>query len=67
MKDKKFLGTILFIIGVGLGIYASGRNCLIRLFTQGEMNFWTGIEILAGIIALVGLIIILMPSGKRND
>lgn len=66
MKKKKILGIILFLIGIFLGFYASGRNCLFALITRGEMNFWTGIEILAGVIALLGVILILLDFRKRS-
>jgi hypothetical protein len=62
---KRFLGLILFIIGTSLGIYASRKNCLIALITRGEINLWTGIEILAGITALIGAILFLIRVRKK--
>lgn len=64
---RKILGIVLFLIGALLAIYASGKNCLIALITRGKMNFWTGIEILAGAIALTGLIFILLDFGRGKE
>ena len=59
-KGLVLAGFALFVIGVALGFYSSQRNCLIAFLTRGYISFWTGIEILAGFIALAGLVIALV-------
>ena len=65
-KSLIIVGFILFIVGVALGFYASQRNCLIGFITRGYMNFWTAMEILGGLIALVGIIITLISLIKKT-
>ena len=65
-KNLVSIGLGIFIVSGVLGIYASGRNCLFRFFTEGEMNFWTGIEILAGFLVLIGVIIFLIGLAKKK-
>jgi len=64
-KSLVLVGFALFVIGVALGFYGSQRNCLIAFLTRGYMSFWTGIEILAGFIALAGLIITLVGFVRK--
>jgi len=59
-KSSAVLGFGLFIFGVVLGLYASQRNCLIAFVARGYMSFWTVVEILAGLLALAGIIIALI-------
>jgi hypothetical protein len=59
-------GFSLSVIGIAVGFYASQRNCLIAFLTEGYMSFWTGIELLAGLTALAGLIIALVSFIKRT-
>ena len=64
-RSLVLIGSVLLIIGVGFGFYASQRNCLIAFITRGYMSFWTAIEILGAITALAGIIIILVGfTGK---
>jgi len=56
-RSLALFGSILFVAGLVLGFYASERNCLIAFITKGYINFWTAIEILGGLAALVGIII----------
>jgi len=65
-KSLVLVGFVLFVVGIVLGFYASQRNCLIAFITSGYMSFWTVIEIISGIIALVGIIIALMGLLKRT-
>ena len=65
-KGLVLTGFILFIIGVALGFFASQRNCLIAFLTTGYMSFWTGVEILAGFTALVGLVIALLGFLRKR-
>lgn len=65
-KNLVSIGLGIFIVSAILGLYASQRNCLIAFFTRGEMNFWTGIEILAGFFALIGLVIFLIGLAKKS-
>ena len=65
-KSLVLMGFALFIIGIALGFYASQRNCLIAFLTRGYMSFWTGIEIIAGFIALAGLAIALTGIIRRT-
>ena len=58
------VGFVLFVVGVVLGFYASHRNCLIAFITTGYMSFWTAMEILGGLIALAGVIIVLVGFVK---
>jgi len=58
-------GSALLVIGLVLGLYASQRNCLIAFITSGYMSFWTAVEILAGLIALGGIIIALIGATKK--
>lgn len=51
-------GFVLFVVGAALGFYASQRNCLIAFITSGYMSFWTAMEILGGIMALSGIMIV---------
>ena len=60
------VGFVLFVVGVALGFYASERNCLIAFVTSGYMSFWTAIELLGGLIALVGIIIVLIGLVKKT-
>jgi len=60
------VGSVLFVIGVVLGFYASQRNCLIAFITSGYMSFWTAIELLGGLTALVGIIIALIGLVKKT-
>jgi len=59
-------GLALFIIGAVLGFYGSQRNCLIAFITRGDMNFWTAMEILGGLVALAGIIIALIEFVKKT-
>ncbi len=65
-KSLVLAGFVLFVVGVVLGFYASQRNCLIAFVTSGYMSFWTAIEILGGLIALVGVIIALIGLVKKT-
>jgi len=65
-KSLVLVGFVLFVVGVVLGFYASQRNCLIAFIASGYMSFWTAIEIISGIIALVGIIIALIGLLKRT-
>lgn len=58
-------GFVLFVTGVVLGLYASERNCLIAFITSGHMNFWTAAEILGGLMALAGAIVVLIGFVKK--
>ena len=66
-KGFVLVGSVLFIIGTALGLYASERNCLIAFLTRGYMSFWTGIEIVAGFTALAGLVIALVGFTRRTE
>ncbi|MDI6690713.1 MAG: hypothetical protein QME50_02450 [Candidatus Bathyarchaeota archaeon] len=66
MRKSLIFGLILFVLGVTVGLYASQRNCLIAFITSGHMNFWTAMELLSGIIALVGVIIILIGLIRKK-
>jgi hypothetical protein len=55
-RSLVLFGSVLFVAGLVLGFYASERNCLIAFVTKGYINFWTAIEILGGLAALVGII-----------
>jgi len=59
------VGFTVFVVGVVLGFYASQRNCLIAFITSGYTSFWTGMEIVGGLIALVGAIIVLVGFVKK--
>jgi uncharacterized protein YneF (UPF0154 family) len=65
-KSLILFGSVLFVVGVALGFYASQRNCLIAFITSGHMNFWTAIEILGGVIALAGIITALIGFVKKT-
>jgi len=65
-KSLILFGLALFIVGAILGFYASQRNCLIAFITRGNMNFWTAIEILGGLVALAGIIIALIEFIKKT-
>ena len=65
-KGLFHVGSVLFVIGAGLGIYGSQRNCLIAFVTRGYMSFWTAMEILGGLIALTGIIIALIGFIKKT-
>jgi len=65
-KSLIFFGLALFVVGVVLGFYASQRNCLIAFITRGDMNFWTAMEILGGLVALAGIIIALIEFVKKT-
>jgi hypothetical protein len=64
-KSMVLLGLVLFVVGIALGFYASQRNCLIAFVTSGYMSFWTAIEILGGIVALAGVIIVTVALIKK--
>jgi hypothetical protein len=66
VRKSLILGLIFFVLGVTLGFYASQRNCLIAFITSGYMNFWTAIELLSGLIALIGTIIALMGLIRKK-
>ena len=65
-KNLVFIGLSVLIASAILGLYASQRNCLFAFFTRGEMNFWTGIELLAGGGVLIGLVIFLIGRTKKS-
>ena len=65
-KSLILFGLALFIVGAILGFYASQRNCLIAFITRGDMNFWTAMEILGGLVALAGIIIALIEFIKKT-
>ena len=65
-KGLIFFGLVLFVVGAFLGFYASQRNCLIAFITRGDMNFWTAMEILGGLVALAGIIIALIEFVKKT-
>lgn len=65
-KSLVLLGFVLFIVGIALGFYASQRNCLIVFVTSGYMSFWTAIEILGGIVALAGVIMVIVALIKKT-
>ena len=65
-KSLVLFGLALFIVGAILGFYASQRNCLIAFITRGDMNFWTAMEILGGLVALAGIIIALIEFIKKT-
>lgn len=65
-KNLVSIGIGISVVSGVLGIYASGRNCLFRFFTEGEMNFWTGIELVAGFGLLIGLAIFLIGRAKKK-
>jgi len=65
-KSLLLLGFIVFVVGIALGFYASQRNCLIVFFTRGHMSFWTAIELIGGLTALVGIIIALIGLLKKT-
>jgi len=65
-KSLILFGLALFIVGAILGFYASQRNCLIAFITRGDMNFWTTMEILGGLIALAGIITALIEFIKKT-
>ena len=65
-KSLVLLGLVLFIFGIALGFYASQRNCLIAFVTSGYMSFWTAIEILGGIVALAGVIMVIVALIKKT-
>jgi hypothetical protein len=58
MRRCLFLsGAVLVVAGIFIFFYASERNCIIALLTSGRLTFWTVIEVLGGIIALIGFFI----------
>jgi hypothetical protein len=65
-KSLVLLGVFLFVVGIALGFYASQRNCLVAFVTSGYMSFWTAIEILGGIVALAGVILVIVGFIKKT-
>ena len=65
-KSLILFGLALFIVGAVLGFYGSQRNCLIAFITRGDMNFWTAMEILGGLVALAGITIALIEFIKKT-
>ena len=65
-RSLVFFGLALFFVGAFLAFYASQRNCLIAFVTRGDMNFWTAMEILGGLVALAGIIIALIEFIKKT-
>lgn len=65
-KPLVLFGFVLFTVGAVLGFYASQRNCLIAFITRGYMSFWTAVEILAGLVALGGIIIALIGFVEKT-
>jgi hypothetical protein len=65
-KSFVLVGFALFTISIAIGFYASQRNCLIGFLTEGYMSFWTAIEILAGVVALAGLVVALVGFIRRT-
>ena len=65
-KGLILFGFALFVVGAFLGFYASQRNCLIAFITRGDMNFWTAVEILGGLVALAGIIIALIGLVRKT-
>jgi len=65
-KGLIVIGFVLFAVGIVLGFYASQRNCLIAFLTSGYMSFWTAMELLGGLLALIGIIIALIGITKKT-
>ena len=59
-KILVLVGSIVLIIGTVLGLYASQRNCLVAFATRGYMSFWTGMEILGGLVVSAAVVILLI-------
>jgi hypothetical protein len=58
MRRYLFLsGAVLVAAGIFIFLYASERNCIIALLTSGRLTFWTVIEVIGGIITLIGFFI----------
>ncbi|MFX0196043.1 MAG: hypothetical protein ACFFCW_07970 [Candidatus Hodarchaeota archaeon] len=64
-KRINLLGIILMVFGGLVFLYAQPRNCIIRFITEGRLNTWTVIEIGGGILALIGIIIIIYGLRKE--
>lgn len=64
-KRIYLLGIILMVLGGLVFLYAQPRNCIIRFITEGRLNAWTVIEIGGGILALIGVIIIIYGLRKE--
>jgi len=65
-KSLILLGLALFAFGVALGFYASQRNCLVAFIAEGRMNLWTAMEIVGGLLALAGILIVLVGLVKKT-
>jgi len=65
-KSLILLGLLLLIFGAALGFHASQRNCLVAFITEGRMNFWTTMEIVGGLLALAGILIVLVGLVKKT-
>lgn len=60
-------GAALVVAGIFIFIYASERNCIIALLTQGRLTFWTAIEVIGGIIASIGFLIAVFSIKYANQ
>lgn len=67
MRRYLFLsGAALVVAGIFIFLYASERNCIIDLLTSGRLTFWTAIEVMGGIIAIIGFFIAVFGIIKKS-
>lgn len=64
-KRIYLLGIFLMVFGGLVFLYAQPRNCIIRFITEGRLNAWTVVEIGGGILALIGVFIIIYGLRKE--
>lgn len=65
-KNLLVSGIALMIVGVFVFFYASERNCIIALLTNGRLTPWTIVEILGGILAFIGFFFALFGAFKGS-
>lgn len=56
----------MVVAGIFIFLYASERNCIIALLTQWRLTFWTAIEVMGGIIAIIGFFIAVFGIIKKS-
>ena len=65
-KSLLIIGIVFTVMGIFVFFYASERNCIIALLTSGRLTPWTIVEILGGVLALIGFIVAVFSVIKKS-
>ena len=65
-KSLLILETVFIVVGFFVFFYASERNFIIAFLTSGRLTPWTVVEILGGVLALIGFIVAVFGVIKKS-